>query len=99
MDRFAAPLRSKRRLMPSPFPGMDPFLERPPIFPDLHDSFVDGVKARFQKILPPPYFAAGGSRVWVDISTRSVGPDIGVLKRDCPESGGGGRLGAAAGPN
>ena len=26
--------------MPSPFPGMDPFLERPDIFPDFHDGFV-----------------------------------------------------------
>ena len=60
---------------------MDPFLERPAVFPDLHDSFVDTVKARLQKVLPPPYFAAGGSRVWVDVSERSVGPDVGVLKR------------------
>jgi hypothetical protein len=26
--------------MPSPFPGMDPYLENPEIFPDFHDSFV-----------------------------------------------------------
>ena len=26
--------------MPSPFPGMDPFLEHPDIFPDFHDSFI-----------------------------------------------------------
>ena len=66
--------------MPSPFPGMDPFLESPAIFPDLHDSFVDTIKARFQRVLPPPYFAAGGSRVWVDVSERPVGPDVAVAK-------------------
>ncbi len=65
--------------MPSPFPGMDPFLESPAVFPDLHDSFVDTLKAHLQKALPPPYFAAGGSRVWVDVSERPVGPDVGVL--------------------
>ena len=26
--------------MPSPFPGMDPYLENPEIFPDLHDSLI-----------------------------------------------------------
>ena len=66
--------------MPSPFPGMDPFLERPPYFEDLHDSLIDAVKAHLQTVLPPPYFAAGGDRVWVDVSERSVGPDVGVVR-------------------
>ena len=26
--------------MPSPFPGMDPFLEHPDVFSDFHDSFI-----------------------------------------------------------
>ena len=26
--------------MPSPFPGMDPYLENPEIFPDFHDSAI-----------------------------------------------------------
>jgi len=26
--------------MPSPFPDMDPFLEHPEIFPDLHDGLI-----------------------------------------------------------
>ena len=31
----------KKIAMPSPFPGMDPYLEDPEIFPDFHDSFDD----------------------------------------------------------
>jgi uncharacterized protein (TIGR02246 family) len=27
-------------MMPSPFPGMEPYLENPKIFPDFHDSFL-----------------------------------------------------------
>ena len=26
--------------MPSPFPGMDPYLENPVLFPDLHDRMI-----------------------------------------------------------
>jgi len=26
--------------MPSPFPGMDPYLEHPEVFSDFHDGFV-----------------------------------------------------------
>jgi hypothetical protein len=30
----------KRIAMPSPFPGMDPYLDNPEIFPDFHDSLI-----------------------------------------------------------
>ena len=26
--------------MPCPFPGMDPYIERPAIWPDFHDSVI-----------------------------------------------------------
>jgi hypothetical protein len=51
--------------MPSPFPGMDPFLELPEFFPDLHDRFVPQVSVVLQSRLPSPYYAIIGSRVWV----------------------------------
>jgi Protein of unknown function (DUF4058) len=40
--------------MPSPFPGMDPFLENPGIFSDFHDSFITYLRENLQANLPPP---------------------------------------------
>ena len=34
--------------MPSPFPGMDPYLESPDWFPDLHDGLIFTIKAVLQ---------------------------------------------------
>lgn len=81
--------------MPSPFPGMDPFLEHPAIFPDFHDSFIPYLREHLQTRLPPPYFAALGQRVWIETSHRSIGPDVAVLgsQRNNPARGGG-RAGA-----
>jgi len=65
--------------MPSPFPGMDPFLEHPEIFPDLHDSFVTYLRESLQHSLPEPYFATIGTRSRVDFAHRAIGPDVKVL--------------------
>ncbi|MBM4074441.1 MAG: DUF4058 family protein [Planctomycetes bacterium] len=46
--------------MPSPFPGMDPFLEHPSIFPDLHDRMVSKVSEMLNSQLPAPYYTGVG---------------------------------------
>jgi len=53
--------------MRTPFPGMDPYLEHPVIFPDLHDSMVTYLRESVQTNLPDPYFADIGDRVWVEM--------------------------------
>ena len=65
--------------MPSPFPGMDPFLEDRLIFPDFHDGFIAYLREAIQPGLPEPYYAALGRRAWVEISERFVGPDVNVI--------------------
>lgn len=40
--------------MPSPFPGMDPYLENPEILPDFHDSFLTYLREALQSGLPAP---------------------------------------------
>ena len=80
--------------MPSPFPGMDPHLEHPDIFPDFHDRFVTYVSDAIQLQLPEPYYAALGRRAWIEVSERFVGTDVDVLAPRRPqeaqaESGGG----------
>ena len=52
--------------MPSPFPGMDPYLENPEFFPGLHDRLISELCADLQKSLPPAYYAEIRSRVWVE---------------------------------
>ncbi|HZW29627.1 MAG TPA: DUF4058 family protein [Isosphaeraceae bacterium] len=54
--------------MPSPFPGMDPYLENPEIFPDVHDSLITYLRAALQARLPEPYIAVLGRRVWIEVS-------------------------------
>ena len=66
--------------MPSPFPGMDPFLEGPDVFPDLHNDLIFGVKEALQSRLPEPYFASTEARIWVESSQRTIRPDVSLLR-------------------
>jgi len=78
--------------MPSPFPGMDPFLEHPDFFPDLHGRLHVHISEALQKVLPAPYFAVIGERLWVETSARYVEPDTDVIYGSTsieePEGGG-----------
>ena len=66
--------------MPSPFPGMDPYLELPSLFPGLHDSMITYLREALQSRLPPPYYAEIGDRLWVEVSQRLIGPDVNILR-------------------
>ena len=70
--------------MLSLFPGMDPYLENPEIFPDFHDSIITYLREVLQASLPAPYFAALGRRVWIEVSRRSIGPDVEVRRTGGP---------------
>jgi hypothetical protein len=65
--------------MPSPFPGMDPYLENPDWFPCLHDSLIVGIMGSLQARLPEFYYAQSRQRVWLETSHRRVEPDGDVL--------------------
>jgi len=65
--------------MACPFPGMDPYLEHPDIFPDFHDRFVTHVSEAIQPQLPEPYYAAIGRRAWIEVSERFIGPDVDLV--------------------
>src|SRR4051812_17684036 len=88
--------------MPSPFPGMDPYLEDPAVFPDFHDSLIVALKAAINAVLPEPYFATIASRIWVEAGERRVQPDVNVMRPGTrPGSNGGSSAGggvALAGP-
>ena len=65
--------------MPSPFPGMDPWLEDPEIFPDLHNIFIARLGDSISTDLPAPYYVSTGNRHWVETSYRLIEPDVHVL--------------------
>src|SRR5262249_9543546 len=72
--------------MPSPFPGMDPFLEHPAFFPGIHDSCSTYLREALQARLPEPYFAEINERLWVEAVERSIGPDVDVHRGDRPSA-------------
>ena len=65
--------------MPSPFPGMDPYLEHPRFFPDLHDGLIFVIKEILQPALPRAYDAQASQNVWLEASHRDVEPDVNVM--------------------
>ena len=66
--------------MPSPFPGMDPFLEHPHFFAGLHGAMHTYIREALQARLPAPYFAEINERVWIETSARYVEPDTTVIQ-------------------
>lgn len=66
--------------MPSPFPGMDPFLEAPVFFGTLHAGLIYNIQAQLKRTLPAGYYAASSDRLWVEISDRPIEPDVNVLR-------------------
>ncbi|MGZ3394821.1 MAG: DUF4058 family protein [Isosphaeraceae bacterium] len=65
--------------MPSPFPGMDPYLESPDWFPDLHDGLIFCLKESLQNLLPESYYAQSSQRIWMEYSRHYVEPDVEVV--------------------
>ncbi len=71
--------------MPSPFPGMDPYLERPAIWPDFHDSLISAIRAALQPLLRPRFVALVQDRLFVVESNRPLYPDLAVLRTTSPK--------------
>lgn len=76
--------------MPSPFPGMDPYLEHPQIFPGLHSSMITYSQEVIQPLLPEPYFADSGERTWIETTERYIEPDVHIARAERSEESEGG---------
>ena len=48
--------------MPSPFPGMDPYLEHPARWTGVHDGLIGAARAQLNAVLPAGYVADIGER-------------------------------------
>jgi hypothetical protein len=76
--------------MPSPFPGMDPYVERPAIWPDFHNRLITFICGALQPLLKPKYVALSQERLFVVESNRPIYPDVSVLPSGAKPNGGGG---------
>lgn len=68
--------------MPTPFPGMDPYLERPNLWHGLHNRLIAGIADVLGPLLRPRYFVAVEERSYLDDPVPTgflTVPDVGVL--------------------
>jgi len=70
--------------MPSPFPGMDPYLEHPGLWPGVHQGLIANARAALNSLLPAPYIADIGERLYVVEPERSIYPDVVSVERPAP---------------
>lgn len=68
--------------MPTPFSGMDPYLERPNLWPNVHNSLITAIRDVLTPLLRPRYFVAVQERSYLDdpfgLSFSNI-PDAGVV--------------------
>jgi hypothetical protein len=87
--------------MPSPFPGVDPYIEAHGLWECFHGPFITYCFDALNEVLPEHYVATLGVHVdLVDIApveTRETIPDVLVSRRGRRSVGGPGRAGGAGG--
>ena len=68
--------------MPSPFPGMNPYLEHPHFWPDFHATFIPALREALTAKVSPDYFVAVQEHVYIresDDDRKLIGaPDVDV---------------------
>jgi hypothetical protein len=71
--------------MPSPFPGMDPYLEDPGLWPDVHHGLISEIQAALNRQLRPKYHVRVEERVYIsdenDPGRSVIVPDLQVAVR------------------
>jgi len=82
--------------MPSPFPGMDPYLESPELWSDFHNNLASRIQAQLNPLIQPNYFARTTPHVTYDVievsakqpygkpldsKTKGIYPDVSVWQR------------------
>jgi hypothetical protein len=84
--------------MPSPFPGMDPFLEEPGGWAGVHDALIAIMRELLNRDLGPGYIADGGTSVYIlsPEERRWVYPDVLGTETRAPLLSAPGRGGIAA---
>lgn len=52
--------------MPTPFPGMDPYLERPSLWLDVHNSLIASIRDALTPLVAPRYVVALEQRTYIE---------------------------------
>ena len=70
--------------MPSPFPGMDPFIESQGLWPDFHVKFINYIQESLAELLPDVYEVRIDERVNFiqvqDDSVQRIRPDVSIAQ-------------------
>ncbi len=70
--------------MPSPFPGMDPYLENPALWPDVHHELISVIRASLNQQLGPKYLVRIEERLYLcdetDPGRSVIIPDLRVAR-------------------
>jgi hypothetical protein len=70
--------------MPSPFPGMDPYLEAPDLWPDVHLELISKIRSALNPRILPNYIARVETRVYIsredDPGRKLFAGDVSVEK-------------------
>lgn len=74
--------------MPSPFPGMDPYIEQSKLWVDFHNGLADEIRAQLNTQIRPTYFARMTPYTTYEVVTinqarlQGIRPDVGVMRRE-----------------
>lgn len=74
--------------MRSPFPGMDPYLEHPSLWPDVHNSLIAAIRDDLASRLAPRYYVGLERRAYLlkpDDIVFIGRPDIALIPHQPPE--------------
>lgn len=74
--------------MRSPFPGMDPYLEHPSLWPDVHNSLIAAIRDDLASRLAPRYYVGLERRAYLlkpDDIVFIGRPDIAFIPHQTPE--------------
>jgi len=77
-------IRGNTLLMPSPFPGMDPYLEAPHLWSEVHQRLITYISDQLQPCIRPKYRATLEERVYLLEPERSIFPDVTILQYHPP---------------
>lgn len=76
--------------MPSPFPGMDPYIEAPEVWSDFHGRLASEISSRLNRQLRPRYVARMTPYITYEsielAQTVGVRPDVGVWRPQPPNT-------------
>ncbi len=70
------------------FPGMDPYLENPQVFPGIHGPMIVYMRDQLTPQIRPRYIASVGERIYVEgPEPRPIGPDVWLRRAPRGETG------------